>query len=213
MRHLLAATALATGLAIPGFASAQDLSVTAGASFTSRYVSNGFRQTNGAAFQPWVEAEYRGFYLGLWASNTAASITGSTVEVDLYLGYRGEVGKFSYDFSYWRYYYRNPSVNCCGEAIVALGYAPTDALSFGLAVARDPVADYYDTAVSVDYALNDKFGLTANYGSVTNGGVDYWSFGGSYAFNDNVNVSGIWHDNDVNDGTFVVSLDTSFSIR
>lgn len=214
MRYFLAATALATGLAAPGLAAAQDLSITAGATFASRYVSNGFEQTTGGAFQPWIEAEYMGFYLGFWASNTARSIVGSTVEVDVYLGYRGEVGKFSYDIGYYRYYYRNPSVNCCGEAILSLGYAPVDSLALGLSIARDPVADYWDTTLTVDYALNDKFGLSGSYGSVTNGGAEYWSFGGTYSINDNVSITGAWHDNDVNtDGIFVVSLDTSFSIR
>lgn len=213
MRNLLAASALALGVAAPGLASAQDLTVTGGFSIVSRYVSNGFDQTTGAAFQPWVEAEYRGFYLNLWASNTAKSLVGSGAEIDVTVGYRGEIGKFSYDVGYARYYYRNPSVNCCGEQLLTLGYAPTDNLAFSLAFARDPVADYVDTGLTVDVALNDKFGLSATYGSVSNGGVDYWSVGGAYAINDTVSISGSWQDNDVNDGTFVVSLDTAFNIR
>ncbi|MCA8964843.1 MAG: TorF family putative porin [Pseudooceanicola sp.] len=213
MRKLLAASALAACLTAPGLASAQDLSISAGFSLVSRYVSNGFEQTTGGAFQPWIEAEMRGFYLGLWLSNTDDVITGSDYEVDVYLGYRGEVGKFSYDIGYARYYYKNPHVDCCGEVYLSLGYAVTDAFNVGLAFAHDPVADYVDTTLSMDYAFNDKFGVAAEYGSVSNGGVEYWKVGGTYTINDKVSITGAWHDNDLVDGIFVVSLDTSFSLR
>ena len=102
MRSALVSTALALGLAIPTFASAEGLSVSYGATLTSRYLANGIKQTTGAAFQPWVEAEIQGFFFGTWASNTDAAITGSDWEVDLYAGYRNEVGAFNYDLSYAR---------------------------------------------------------------------------------------------------------------
>lgn len=213
MRNILAATVLASGLAAPGLASAQDLTISGGFSLVSRYVSGGVEQTTGAAFQPWLEAEYRGLYLNLWASNTDDLITGSDIEVDVTIGYRGEVGKFSYDLGYVRYYYRNPSVDCCGEAFVSFGYAVSDSLALGLAFAHDPVADYVDSSFNFEYAINDKFGVSGEYGSISNGGQKYWNIGATYAINDNVGITGAWHDNDINDGTFVLSLDTSFSIR
>jgi uncharacterized protein (TIGR02001 family) len=213
MRYILAAGAFATGLCLSGLASAQDLSVSTGFTATSRYLFYGIEQTTGAAFQPWIEAGYSGFYAGLWASNTSRSITGSSAEVDVYLGYRGEAGPLSFDIGYARYYYVNPSADCCGEAILSLGFAATESLDFGLRVARDPVADYVSTSGTVEFAVTDKVGLNGEYGSVSNGGQDYWSVGATYAFNDSFAVSASWNDTDVTSGLFIVSLDTSFSLR
>lgn len=213
MRHFIVAIAMAAGIALPCHANAQELSVSAGATLTSRYLFNGIEQTTGAAFQPWVDIEYAGFYLGLWASNTSTSIVGSSKEVDVLVGYRNEIGKFSYDLGYARYYYLDPKVDCCGEVILTLGFQATDALGLGLSVSRDPVADYYDTEATIDYALTDRIGFSASYGTVSNGGQEYWSMGGSYAINDAVSLGGWWTDTDVSDGLFVVSLDTSFSLR
>jgi uncharacterized protein (TIGR02001 family) len=213
MRHILAAGAIATGLGLPGLATAQDLSVATGFTLTSRYLVYGLEQTTGGAVQPWIEAEYSGFYAGLWASNTSSSITGSAAEIDLYLGYRGEAGMFSYDIGYTRFYYANPGVNCCGEAILKLGFAPAENLSFGLRVAHDPVADYVATSGTVDFAVTDAVGLSAEYGTVSNGGQNYWSVGAGYAINDNFAITASWNDTDVTSGLFVVALETSFSLR
>ena len=81
MRSIFATSAVVIGLGLPGVTMAQELSLSAGATLTSRYVFNGIEQTTGAAFQPWAEAEYEGFYAGVWASNTARSIVGSSVEI------------------------------------------------------------------------------------------------------------------------------------
>lgn len=210
MRSALVSTALALGLALPTFVSAGDLSVSYGATLTSRYLANGIEQTTGAALQPWVEAEIQGFYFGAWASNTDAAITGSDWEVDLYAGYRNEVGAFSYDLSYARYYYRSPSVNCCGEIILSMGMAASDALSLGVRFAHDPVADVTNSRLSVDYAVNDKIGLSAQVGTISNGGHDYWNVGGSFAISDNFSVSAAYHDTSITKGLAVLSLDVSF---
>ena len=213
MRYILAAGAFATSHFLSGVAGAQDLSVSTGFTATSRYLFYGIEQTTGAAIQPWIEAEYSGFYAGLWASNTATTITGSSAEIDVYLGYRGEAGPLSFDIGYARYYYANPGVNCCGEAILSLGFAATDSLGFGLRVAHDPVADYVSTSGTVDIAVTDAVGLNGEYGSVSNGGQEYWSVGATYTFNDSFAVSASWNDTDVTNGLFVISLDSSFSLR
>lgn len=213
MHRYVQASALAISVAMPTLVTAQDVSVSAGATLTSRYLFNGLEQSTGAAIQPWLEAEYQGFYAGVWASNTARSIVGSAAEVDLYLGYRNAVGQFSYDLGYTRYYYRNPNVDCCGEVILSLGYAPTEPLGLGLRFAHDPVADYVNTSVSVDYAINDKLGIWTNYGAISNGGHDYWKVGGSYTISENFGIDLAWQDTNITDGQIVVSLNTSFSLR
>lgn len=213
MKTLLTTSALALGLALPVTAMAQDFSLSAGATLTSRYVASGIEQTSGAAFQPWIEAEASGFYFGLWASNTSTAITGGKFELDVYAGYRNEVGKFSYDVGYARYLYYKPHSNCCGEWYVGLGFAPTDQLGLGVKFNYDPSTDTVNSKLSVDYAVTDAFGLSAAVGTINNGGRDYYSVGASYAINDTLSISAAWHDTSVSKGLAVVSLDTSFSLR
>ncbi|MFN6979005.1 MAG: TorF family putative porin, partial [Gemmobacter sp.] len=112
----LAAAVLALAAAFPVSGRAEGVTLTFGATIASEYESNGLRQSNGIAFQPSVEAEYRGFYAGIWASNVDQAIIGpgDTFEYDLYAGYRNTVGAFSYDLSYAHYFY-NGSGACCGE--------------------------------------------------------------------------------------------------
>ena len=213
MRHIVTTSLLALGLLAPSIAAAADLTLDAGVTLTSRYVANGIEQSKGAAIQPWLEAGYGGFYLGVWASNTDRAVTGSKSEVDLSLGYRGETGKLSYDIGYAHYYYRAPNVNCCGEVIASLGYAATDQIGLGLRLAHDPKGGATNASLSMDYAVNDKFGLSATYGSINKGGHDYWNVGASYGISENVSISGTYHDTSISKGLLVVSVDTSFSLR
>lgn len=213
MRKLLVSSAALLALSVPGVAAAQGLSFSGGATLTSEYVASGLKQSDGPAFQPWIEGEVNGFYFGAWLSNTDLAITGGTMEIDLYLGYRNEVGKFSYDVGYARYFYRNPQADCCGELIVNLGYAPTDALSMGVRVAYDTTFKTTNSSLSLGYALNDKLSLEAKYGKINKGGRTYWSLGGSYAVTDSFGIGLAYHDTDVSKGLAVLSLDYSFSFR
>lgn len=218
MRKFLASSALAAVLAAPTFAAAQELTFSGGVTLASRYVADGIEQTTGAAIQPWIEGEINGFYFGAWMSNTAKSIVGSSSEIDLYFGYRGEVGMFSYDIGYARYLYQNPKFDCCGDVILALGVAPTDQLSFGAKIKHNPSTASNPTkatnlSLSADYAFNDKFSMGAVYGKVTKGGMKYWSVGGSYAITDNVGIGLTYHDTSVSKGLAVLTLDYGFSFR
>ena len=212
MKTLLSTSALALCVALPSAGSAQDVNLSYGATLTSRYVSSGVAQSSGAALQPWVEVDAAGFYAGLWASNTSLAITGGKYELDVYAGYRNEIGQFSYDVGYARYYYYKPYTNCCGEWYVGMGVAATDSLGLGVKFNYDPVAKVTNSKLTVDYAINDKVGLSAEIGK-NKGGRTYGSIGASYGINDNFSISGAYHDSDVSDALFVVSLDTSFSLR
>ncbi|MGI3169161.1 TorF family putative porin [Pseudooceanicola sp. C21-150M6] len=209
MHALLKSSALSVLLGLPTLTAAQDFSLSSGVTLTSRYVSNGLEQTTGAALQPWVELGYGGFYLGTWASNTDDGITGSDYEIDVYAGFRNEVGKFSYDVGYARYYYTSPYVDCCGEFILSTALAPVEPLSLGLRFAYDPDADVLNSKISADYTF-DKITFGAAYGTINNGGHEYWSAGASYALSDMFSVSGTWHDSSIAKGLAVVSLDASF---
>ena len=58
--------------------------------------------------------------------------------------------------------------------------------------------------------MNDKIGLSAQVGTISNGGHDYWNVGGSYAISDNFSVSAAYHDTSITTGLAVLSLDVSF---
>ena len=81
-------------------------------SLTSDYVFRGVSQTqNGPAIQGGIDyAHASGFYLGAWASNVAWVKEGgykddSSMEIDLYGGYKGSLGDVGYDVGAITYYY------------------------------------------------------------------------------------------------------------
>lgn len=82
----------------------------------SDYLFRGLSQTNRKpAVQPGIEYDHAsGWYIGAWGSNiswlsdtsTAAAPLSSSLEVDLYSGYRGSFGSdWTYDVGLYEYYY------------------------------------------------------------------------------------------------------------
>jgi uncharacterized protein (TIGR02001 family) len=130
------ASLAALALSVPGAVTAQELSVSAGASIVSEYMSQGFELSDGAALQPYIELGYGGFYAGIWATHTDADSAGATREIDYYLGYRGEAGSFFYDVGYAYYTY--------------------DTISFA--------EEYGEVLLSAGYGLTESFFLTVDYG-------------------------------------------------
>jgi uncharacterized protein (TIGR02001 family) len=207
--------ALATALVAATPAFAQDLSVSAGVALVTEYESNGLRQSDGPALQAYVEAGIAGFYAGIWASNVDENIIGpgDTLEYDLYLGYAGSVGSFSYDIGYAAYYY-NESNFCCSDVIVSGEVALSDAVTVGLRFSSDP--DTFDTVNSRiygSYAITDAFSLDARYGSISNGGHDYWSVGASYAVSDTGTLFASYHETTIEADLFILGVSLDFSIR
>lgn len=207
MRTILVSILSLASLA--GTASAE-VTVSYGATFTSRYVASGIEQSSGSAIQPWVELGYNGAYVGLWASNVSRAGLGASAEVDLTFGYRGEAGNLAYDIGYARYFYTGPYSNCCGDFVLDLSASPTEQSTFGMRVTYDPSANVANARVSVDYAPSDSLGLNLAFGSISNGGHEYWSAGTSYAINDNLSVSAAWNDTNVTKGVAVLSVDLSY---
>ena len=224
--RLVSCLVLAAAVACPGFALAgeNELTFSGGVTLTSRYISSGIEQSTGAAIQPWLEGEYNGFYFGAWGSTVSKEIMGDDIyEVDLYLGYRNEIGKFSYDLSYARYYYNEMAddEHVYRDVVLSLGYAATEQFSFGTTLKHNTESGderVLNSAIFADYALNDKFGLSATFGNVNYKAADaadydYWSIGGSYALNDALSVSVSWNDTNrdgEDDGIAIVALDYSF---
>lgn len=205
-------TAAAAAL-IPHALCAQEATVYLGTTITSDYVSSGESLSDGdPALQPYVEVELSsGFYGGLWLSNISPGP--DDIEFDLYAGYRGAAGKFSYDLSYVRYLY-DSSGDCCGEAIVGVDYAVTDALSLGTELVADlegggsatlRFETYlpYDLTISGEYTWNNE-----EYGD----GED-WNLGLGKSLTDTVSVDARYHEATGGDAIYTVSLswDTDYA--
>ena len=134
--------------------SASELEVSANVALTSNYVWRGMSQTgNSPAVQGGVDLGYKGAYIGVWASNvdfgsTAGGYDPASAEFDIYLGYAGEVEKFSYDIGLVQFMYPGATDESnFAEAYLTLGY------------------DFDVLSVSAMYALgidtNDEDGETA----------------------------------------------------
>ena len=179
--------------------------VSVGAALTSDYVSSGETQTDGGpALQPYVEVGFpSGFYLGVWASNVDFG-DDNRAEIDLYAGFRNEVGRLSYDLSYYRYYYDATGFDS-EELILALGVAATDSLSVALELSTD--LDGGSTVTpGLAYSLPADLELSANW-EINNDETESWDIGLSRSLTDTVSVDVRWYDaTTVEDGRVSVTL-------
>ncbi|MFC0280838.1 TorF family putative porin [Falsigemmobacter intermedius] len=220
MRNLIAASALALAAAAPSIASAEGLSYSAGATVASKYVSSGSAYTKGAAFQPWIEAEYNGAYLGVWGSNLSADLNeGNTWETDVFVGYRNSFAGVSYDVSYTKFFFNKDSSINSDEVALAVSYDFNEQFSLGAKVMVDP-SDYRNTGngrLIAGYNYNDKLSFEAVAGKKSlNAGAayEYYSVGASYAINDEYAVSLTQiKKSGVNAQRTVLALDYGFSFK
>lgn len=214
MKRALMAAAV---ILVPGAGVAQDVTTYFGAALTSDYISGGYSYSDGPAFQPYVEMEHTsGLYLGVWMSTIDGDLGGfssdDSVEIDLYLGYRGEAGGLGFDVSYYRYFYSDTG-NCCGEAIVAIDYALGESLAMTTSLATD-----FDGGGSITqgfaYALPADFELSGEFTWNNEGYGDYndWNLGIGKSLTDTVSVDLRYHDSDETEPLYAltVSFDTSF---
>ncbi|MEZ5716096.1 MAG: TorF family putative porin [Paracoccaceae bacterium] len=203
---LLAGSVL--GLALASAASADGVNVYAGATLTSNYVYTGITQTNDKpTIQGYIEAEYGGFYLGVWASGVR--FAPDKAEIDPYLGYRGEVGKLSYDLTYTRTTY--DSTGFWSDAVaLKLGVAVSDAVTLSVRDSYDFTNDWNQISLSGDFALTDKFSLSLLGGHDDGLGGTWGEVGVSYALNDTVSIGASVQKNEFASAIFAatISFDT-----
>jgi uncharacterized protein (TIGR02001 family) len=141
----------------------------------SRYVLRGITvpgtEDDGAVVQGGFDyAADNGIYLGYWGSNLGYS-DGSTAvgfENDLYGGWGGKAGDFSYSIGIIQYYYLHVSKSNGLEVNPSVGYGP---VTFGLKYSTEDVAwanqgDIYWT-LGYSAALPADFGISATAGYYT----------------------------------------------
>lgn len=167
MQKTLIAAALASALAVPAFTAqaeepASPHTFTGNVGLFSQYVFRGISQTNeDPALQGGFDYSHEsGFYVGTWASNISwltdsTAVTGyksSSVELDVYGGYRGAIGEtgIGYDIGLLQYIYpgsRNP------------GAVKADTLEAYAAVSWSFLSAKYS------YSLGDTFGVNNSSGT------------------------------------------------
>lgn len=212
MKKLSQAIALASVMTagLAGVSAAQ-AEVSVAVDLANKYI---FRGLDTGAGSPMIAgavdyAHESGAYVGFWAASGDDSLGD---EYNLYFGFGGEAGSFSYDINYLAYLYpqeKDMSLDDFGEVTLGLGY---DSFSFSASV---PVTDDQKSTY-VYYTLGAEFGdfgalvgfndgdeKTNEDGSINE---NYTHLDLSYAYNDNITfvVSKIvaqGSDTDLNDAT------------
>lgn len=235
MQKTLIAAALASALAVPAFSvhaeePASPHTFTGNVGLFSQYVFRGISQTNeDIALQGGFDYSHAsGFYIGTWASNiswlsdsdTVTGYRSSSLEVDVYGGYRGEIGDtgLSYDVGLLQYIY--PGSRVAGavkadtlEAYVGIGWSFLSAkysYSMGDTFAVNDASGTWYLDLQANYPITEELTLNLHYGiqefSGSNGGVsndsvasyEDWKIGLSYALPQSFTVGAYYTDTSMN---------------
>jgi uncharacterized protein (TIGR02001 family) len=162
---LLVTTALASSTAMA------ELSFNIGVA--SDYVWRGTTQTNGQALvSGGVDfASESGLYIGAWTGNTALAgkSAGTTSEVDIYLGYSGELKGIGYDVGYLAYNYPNNDTLDFSEIYLGMSYD-----MFSAKYSNDSDNNNVYVEAAADFTITKEIGLGLHYGSYNlDTGTDY----------------------------------------
>ena len=150
---------IAGTMALAPAVSMAELSANVG--FMSDYIFRGVYQEDSSAMGGIDYAHDSGFYIGTWAADV-----GNGLETDLYFGYGGEAGDFSYSVGYTGYYYTDTFDSEYNEINLGLGWM---GLSFDIALGTwdglvgDPATEDDYTFYSLGYEFEN--GLYIKFGS------------------------------------------------
>jgi len=210
--NVLAISAAVAGalLSVSGTATA---GVTANVGATSNYLWRGTSLSNEAA-AVYGGVDYAhdiGFYAGLWQSSEGLS---GSAETDLYAGFSGEAGDFTYDAGYLQYTYlqSDPSADFSeiylsgGWKFVELFYANSRDLELGTGEGSDYIS------VTLTY---DRFSFVYGDYGFDDSSNDYSHFDLGVALTDELSLT--YSKNDANgvegDGRFVVAYTLEFDVK
>jgi uncharacterized protein (TIGR02001 family) len=157
----LAAAALGSGVAQAQKPGEPDYTLTGNLGLFSQYVFRGLTQTDEEpALQGGLDYAHKsGFYAGTWGSNvsvlrdTGAYSSGGSLELDIYGGFKGNIGKSDFGYDVGLLYYWYP-----GDA--ASGFHEADTLELYGAISWKWLTG------KLSYSLNDKtFGVDDSRGT------------------------------------------------
>jgi len=146
-----------------------DLSANVG--MVSDYVFRGVFQEDASASAGLDYAHDNGLYVGTWAADV-----GDGIETDLYFGYGGEAGDFSYAIGYTGYFYSDLFDQTYTELNLSLGYSLlTLDVALGDYDIPDPTGDDYRfTSLTLEIP-NGPYLTYGSWGDEFDG--DYFEFG------------------------------------
>ena len=206
-RYLLIALGLA---ASPSAFAAGEFSANIG--MMSDYIFRGIKQNTSAAAFGGLDYEHSGFYAGTWAAEV-----GQGLEYDLYLGYEGSVGDFSYGVGYTGYFYTDDFDDTYHEINLTAGYG---LFSVEYSQGRydnfdGPTLDYGFWAGTIEYE-----GFYATYGAFTKDfDGDYVELGyGTEVSGFDVSLAAVISDSDLSgtgssETALVFSIGKTFDLR
>ncbi len=138
-----------SGIALLGVVAggAQAVEITANAGYMSEYIFRGISQSDSSAMAG-VDLKANGFYVGTWGADV-----GQGLEVDLYGGYNGSVGDFTFGVGGTGYFYTDKFDDEYRELNLSGGYK---IFSISAAIGEydnfdGPTLDYTFIAPRVDY--------------------------------------------------------------
>lgn len=180
----LSILATAVVLASTTFVPTAQAEVSASVSAANMYLWRGIDLGAGdAAISGDITYSNGGFYTGIWGSSGDAA-TGN--EYDLYLGYGGEAGNFSYDVSYWTYIYPSSDIGFddAADLVVSLGYGGANFTVYEN-ISEESGAD--DTRyITLGYDVSDYSFLVGQHDNGTDTAAHVQA---SYAYNENVSFT------------------------
>ena len=210
------AVAAVTGMAAHA-AMAQDTFV--GVGLTSDYIFDNVRQNDGKpALQAYFETNLEnGFYFGAWASQVDFSAYGSTdnAEIDLFAGYRGSLGKVSYDLAYLRYYYDQSGFDS-DELWLKADYNLSEKAKVGASLHHAFHGVFAD-----EWVYGPTFGLALSEKTALNGSATFntlnkdtaWELGLRQQLTDTLSAKATYYDSNTDSGKVAVSLNWDTSIN
>ncbi|WP_339615882.1 TorF family putative porin [uncultured Gilvimarinus sp.] len=194
-KKVLASAVAASTLALSAFAPVANAEVSASVGAANMYYWRGYDLGNGdPAISGDLTVSTGGLYGGVWASSGDASLG---TEYDLYVGYGGEAGSFSYDISVWNYNYPSAPnetyLDDAGNEVIIDGSPDIgDLTEIVGSVGFGPVAlTYYHGVADLDEYWYATIGATFDKFSVTYGlhEDDYSHVDLGYSFNDNLSFT------------------------
>ena len=226
----LTAAALGSGLAQAQQPPSSPHTLTGNIGLFSQYIFRGLTQTNGEpALQGGLDYSHEsGFYAGTWGSNISwlrdfgSYTAGGSLELDIYGGYKGTIGKtdFGYDVGLLYYWYPGnaaPSPAVKADTLEVYGALSWKWLSAKLSYAlsddvfgvQNADGTYYLDLTATYPVPNTKLTLIAHYGmqefSGSTGAFDNdanasykdWKLGVSYSLPKDFTVGAFYSDTDM----------------
>ena len=205
-RYLLVALALTASS--PALA---DEEFTANIGMMSDYIFRGIKQNDAAAFAG-LDYSNSGFFVGTWAAEV-----GDGLEYDLYGGYGGSIGDFSYGIGYTGYFYTDDFDDTYHELNLSVGYSIlTIDYAYGTYENFDEKSQDYDfLSATLEYA--GFYGKYGTFGKDFDG--DYFEAGyGTEVAGFDVAIAAIYSDSDLAPGdssetSLMFTIGKTFDLR